>query len=122
VRQTDRRRTTISVIHRHNHTHGLMGRGKEGSGEADEKICVLRRDSKTVNVHVKQRSEMGIDHGGRLIVQFSRCRAHSSRPSCCLCLQLASVILKQYVETHWCSQSEKFRPPETTDQVNHSSS
>lgn len=33
------------------------------------------------------------------------------------CLQLASVILKQYVETHWCSQSEKFRPPETTDQV-----
>lgn len=32
-------------------------------------------------------------------------------------LQLASVILKQYVETHWCSQSEKFRPPETTDQV-----
>lgn len=34
------------------------------------------------------------------------------------CLQLASVILKQYVETHWCSQSEKFRPPETTDTVN----
>ncbi|KAJ7426649.1 hypothetical protein WISP_13813 [Willisornis vidua] len=29
--------------------------------------------------------------------------------------QLASVILKQYVETHWCSQSEKFRPPETTE-------
>ena len=38
-----------------------------------------------------------------------------------LWLQLASVILKQYVETHWCSQSEKFRPPETTDQVNMSS-
>lgn len=33
------------------------------------------------------------------------------------CPQLASVILKQYVETHWCSHSEKFRPPETTDQV-----
>lgn len=31
--------------------------------------------------------------------------------------QLASVILKQYVETHWCAQSEKFRPPETTDRV-----
>uniref|UniRef100_UPI00358E2BF2 importin-9 isoform X2 n=2 Tax=Myxine glutinosa TaxID=7769 RepID=UPI00358E2BF2 len=29
--------------------------------------------------------------------------------------QLASVILKQYVETHWCAQSEKFRPPETTE-------
>uniref|UniRef100_A0A8C2T3W4 Lysine demethylase 5B n=1 Tax=Coturnix japonica TaxID=93934 RepID=A0A8C2T3W4_COTJA len=31
--------------------------------------------------------------------------------------QLASVILKQYVETHWCSQSEKFRPPETTERA-----
>lgn len=35
-----------------------------------------------------------------------------------VCAQLASVILKQYVETHWCSQSEKFRPPETTEPVN----
>ncbi|XP_014471469.1 PREDICTED: importin-9 [Dinoponera quadriceps] len=26
--------------------------------------------------------------------------------------QLASVLLKQYVETHWCSLAEKFRPPE----------
>lgn len=26
--------------------------------------------------------------------------------------QLASVLLKQYVETHWWSESEKFRPPE----------
>ncbi|KZC12620.1 Importin-9 [Dufourea novaeangliae] len=26
--------------------------------------------------------------------------------------QLASVLLKQYVETHWCSVAEKFRPPE----------
>uniref|UniRef100_A0A8I3RZK4 Importin 9 n=1 Tax=Canis lupus familiaris TaxID=9615 RepID=A0A8I3RZK4_CANLF len=32
-------------------------------------------------------------------------------------LQLASVILKQYVETHWCAQSEKFRPPETTERA-----
>lgn len=39
------------------------------------------------------------------------------RPHWNLWLQLASVILKQYVETHWCSQSEKFRPPETTDKV-----
>lgn len=31
--------------------------------------------------------------------------------------QLASVVLKQYVETHWCAQSEKFRPPETTERV-----
>lgn len=27
------------------------------------------------------------------------------------------MILKQYVETHWCSQSDKFRPPETTERV-----
>lgn len=26
--------------------------------------------------------------------------------------QLASVLLKQYVETHWCSLADKFRPPE----------
>lgn len=29
--------------------------------------------------------------------------------------QLASVLLKQYVETHWCNYSEKFRSPETTE-------
>ena len=29
--------------------------------------------------------------------------------------QLASVLLKQYVETHWCSYSDKFRAPETTE-------
>ena len=28
--------------------------------------------------------------------------------------QLASVLLKQYVEVHWCQQSEKFRDPETS--------
>ncbi|XP_034939232.1 importin-9 [Chelonus insularis] len=28
--------------------------------------------------------------------------------------QLSSVLLKQYVEAHWCSVSEKFRPPEIT--------
>lgn len=26
--------------------------------------------------------------------------------------QLSSVLLKQYVETHWCSVAEKFRAPE----------
>ncbi|KAJ9582618.1 hypothetical protein L9F63_023037 [Diploptera punctata] len=29
--------------------------------------------------------------------------------------QLASVLLKQYVETHWCSYADKFRPPETLE-------
>ena len=31
--------------------------------------------------------------------------------------QLASVLLKQYVEAHWSQHSEKFRPPETSDAV-----
>ncbi|XP_054724425.1 LOW QUALITY PROTEIN: importin-9-like [Uloborus diversus] len=31
--------------------------------------------------------------------------------------QLASVLLKQYVEAHWSSNSEKFRPPETTPEA-----
>jgi len=31
--------------------------------------------------------------------------------------QLASVLLKQYVETHWCSLTEKFRPPELNNVV-----
>ncbi|XP_059806493.1 importin-9 isoform X1 [Hypanus sabinus] len=31
--------------------------------------------------------------------------------------QLASVILKQYVENHWCNQSVKFHPPETTERA-----
>lgn len=43
---------------------------------------------------------------------FSRCG-----PRVSFSPQLASVILKQYVETHWCAHSEKFRPPETTERV-----
>ncbi|PIK58812.1 putative importin-9 [Apostichopus japonicus] len=31
--------------------------------------------------------------------------------------QLSSLILKQYVEAHWCHLSEKFRPPEATPEA-----
>ena len=31
--------------------------------------------------------------------------------------QLASVLLKQYVQSHWSQQSDKFRVPETTEAV-----
>ncbi|XP_067129013.1 importin-9 [Centruroides vittatus] len=31
--------------------------------------------------------------------------------------QLASVLLKQYVEVHWCQHSEKFHSPETTEEA-----
>lgn len=37
--------------------------------------------------------------------------------SCTFSIQLSSIILKQYVEAHWCHLSEKFRPPETTPEV-----
>lgn len=32
-------------------------------------------------------------------------------------MQLASVVLKQYVQAHWSSISEKFTPPETSSKV-----
>ena len=31
--------------------------------------------------------------------------------------QLASLLLKQYVEVHWSQHSDKFRQPETSDRV-----
>ena len=31
--------------------------------------------------------------------------------------QLASLLLKQYVEVHWSQHSDKFRQPETTERV-----
>lgn len=31
--------------------------------------------------------------------------------------QLASVLLKQYVQSHWSEHSDKFRAPETTQAV-----
>ena len=39
---------------------------------------------------------------------------------CVAARQLATVLLKQYVDNHWSSTcEEKFRPPETTNQVKH---
>lgn len=31
--------------------------------------------------------------------------------------QLSSVLLRQYVDAHWCKHSEKFRDPETPEHV-----
>ena len=31
--------------------------------------------------------------------------------------QMAALLLKQYVDTHWCEDAEKFRPPEATPQA-----
>nr|XP_061814396.1 importin-9-like [Nerophis lumbriciformis] len=63
---------------------------------AEEQIKVLEV-TEEFGVHL---AELTVDPQGALAIR-----------------QLASVILKQYVETHWCSHSEKFRPPETTEQA-----
>ncbi|XP_024605429.1 importin-9 [Neophocaena asiaeorientalis asiaeorientalis] len=55
------------------------------------------RSEKEFGVHL---AELTVDPQGALAIR-----------------QLASVILKQYVETHWCAQSERFRPPETTERA-----
>ncbi|XP_039971664.1 importin-9 isoform X2 [Xiphias gladius] len=67
---------------------------QEVRAAAEEQIKVLEV-TEEFGVHL---AELTVDPQGALAIR-----------------QLASVILKQYVETHWCSQSEKFRPPETTD-------
>nr|XP_029527363.1 importin-9-like isoform X2 [Oncorhynchus nerka] len=69
---------------------------QEVRAAAEEQIKVLEV-TEEFGVHL---SELTVDTQGALAIR-----------------QLASVILKQYVETHWCSQSEKFRPPETTDRA-----
>ncbi|XP_030632870.1 importin-9 [Chanos chanos] len=69
---------------------------QEVRAAAEEQIKVLEV-TEEFGVHL---AELTVDPQGALAIR-----------------QLASVILKQYVETHWCSQSEKFRPPETTDRA-----
>lgn len=69
---------------------------QEVRAAAEEQIKVLEV-TEEFGVHL---AELTVDPQGALAIR-----------------QLASVILKQYVETHWCAHSEKFRPPETTDQA-----
>ncbi|KAM6977557.1 importin-9 [Aplochiton taeniatus] len=69
---------------------------QEVRAAAEEQIKVLEV-TEEFGVHL---AELTVDPQGALAIR-----------------QLASVILKQYVETHWCSQSEKYRPPETTDRA-----
>uniref|UniRef100_A0A8C5HZC2 Importin N-terminal domain-containing protein n=1 Tax=Gouania willdenowi TaxID=441366 RepID=A0A8C5HZC2_GOUWI len=69
---------------------------QEVRAAAEEQIKVLEV-TEEFGVHL---AELTVDPQGALAIR-----------------QLASVILKQYVETHWFSQSEKFRPPETSDQA-----
>ncbi|KAK2915275.1 hypothetical protein Q8A73_005869 [Channa argus] len=74
----------------------ILSPAQEVRAAAEEQVKVLEV-TEEFGVHL---AELTVDRQGALAIR-----------------QLASVILKQYVETHWCSQSEKFRPPETTDQA-----
>uniref|UniRef100_A0A4W4F5V3 Importin N-terminal domain-containing protein n=1 Tax=Electrophorus electricus TaxID=8005 RepID=A0A4W4F5V3_ELEEL len=69
---------------------------QEVRAAAEEQVKVLEV-TEEFGVHL---AELTVDPQGALAIR-----------------QLASVILKQYVETHWCAQSEKFRPPETTERA-----
>ncbi|XP_005988453.1 importin-9 isoform X2 [Latimeria chalumnae] len=75
---------------------GILSPVQEVRAAAEEQIKVLEV-TEEFGVHL---AELTVDPQGTLAIR-----------------QLASVILKQYVETHWCAQSEKFRPPETTDRA-----
>ncbi|KAG7472163.1 hypothetical protein MATL_G00105990 [Megalops atlanticus] len=69
---------------------------QEVRAAAEEQIKVLEV-TEEFGVHL---AELTVDPQGSLAIR-----------------QLASVILKQYVETHWCAQSEKFRHPETSERA-----
>ncbi|XP_075930627.1 importin-9 isoform X2 [Petromyzon marinus] len=62
------------------------------AGEAQIKVLEVTEE---FGVHL---AELTVDPHGALAIR-----------------QLASVVLKQYVETHWSSHSEKFRPPEAPE-------
>ncbi|XP_036926391.1 importin-9 isoform X3 [Sturnira hondurensis] len=75
---------------------GILSPVQEVRAAAEEQIKVLEV-TEEFGVHL---AELTVDPQGALAIR-----------------QLASVILKQYVETHWCAHSEKFRPPETTERA-----
>lgn len=62
------------------------------AGEAQIKVLEVTEE---FGVHL---AELTVDPHGALAIR-----------------QLASVVLKQYVETHWSAHSEKFRPPEAPE-------
>ncbi|XP_053562447.1 importin-9 [Bombina bombina] len=75
---------------------GILSPCQEVRAAAEEQLKVLEV-TEEFGVHL---AELTVDPHGALAVR-----------------QLASVVLKQYVENHWCCQSEKFRSPETTERA-----
>ncbi|EDO29874.1 predicted protein, partial [Nematostella vectensis] len=79
----------------------ILSPDQEVRKQAEEHLKVLEV-TEEFGVHL---AELAIDTEGALAIR-----------------QLASVILKQYVEAHWCCDSEKFHPPETPPAVSSLSS
>uniref|UniRef100_A0A8C5P946 Importin 9 n=1 Tax=Leptobrachium leishanense TaxID=445787 RepID=A0A8C5P946_9ANUR len=75
---------------------GILSPGHEVRAAAEEQLKVLEV-TEEFGVHL---AELTVDPQGALAIR-----------------QLASVVLKQYVENHWCSHSERFRLPETTERA-----
>ncbi|OCT91946.1 importin-9 [Xenopus laevis] len=76
--------------------NGILSPGHEVRAAAEEQLKVLEV-TEEFGVHL---AELTVDPQGALAIR-----------------QLASVILKQYVENHWYSLSDKFRLPETTERA-----
>ncbi|AWP02534.1 Importin 9 [Scophthalmus maximus] len=98
--EIDKENRTVVPLHKQLHVLLIHANNGEVRSEAALRgqvfmISFVLRHVVEFGVHL---AELTVDPQGALAIR-----------------QLASVILKQYVETHWCSQSEKFRPPETTD-------
>ncbi|XP_020710899.2 importin-9 isoform X2 [Athalia rosae] len=71
--------------------NGILSPHRETRQAAEQRIQALEV-TEEFGIHL---TEFVVDPNGQLPIR-----------------QLASVILKQYVETHWCSLAEKFRSPE----------
>ncbi|XP_029213390.2 importin-9-like isoform X1 [Acropora millepora] len=72
----------------------ILSPDQQSRQTAEEQLKVLEV-TEEFGVHL---AELTVDREGALAIR-----------------QLASVVLKQYVEAHWTIHSEKFQPPETTE-------
>ncbi|XP_015606737.1 importin-9 isoform X2 [Cephus cinctus] len=71
--------------------NGILSQDRETRQAAEQRIQALEV-TEEFGIHL---TEFVVDPNGHLPIR-----------------QLASVLLKQYVEIHWCASAEKFRPPE----------
>ena len=76
--------------------NGILATDRDSRQAAEQRLSALEV-TEEFGIHL---TEFVVDPNGPLAVR-----------------QLASVLLKQYVENHWSSLAEKFRPPELKPRV-----